>query len=84
MTREREPKYYKKPTFPFGVAIFLLQQRSLGWDHSHSLQCSLTQFQAALKESLQASQGYLFSFPDHKEPHSPIDVEKAYVGLTVH
>ena len=38
----------------------------------------------AVEESLQASQGCLFSFPDHKEPHSPIDVEEAYVGLTVH
>ena len=38
----------------------------------------------AVEESLQASQGCLFSFPDHKEPHSPIDVEEACVGLTVH
>ena len=38
----------------------------------------------AVEESLQASQGCLFSLPDHKEPHSPIDVEEAYVGLTVH
>ena len=38
----------------------------------------------AVEESLQASQGCLFSLPDHKEPHLPIDVEEAYVGLTVH
>ena len=42
------------------------------------------EFYAALMESLLASQGCLFSSPDHKEPHSPIGVEKAYVGLTVH
>ena len=42
------------------------------------------EFYAALMESLLASQGCLFSSPDHKEPHSPIDVKKAYVGLTVH
>ena len=36
------------------------------------------------EQSLQASQGCLFSFPDHKEPHSPIVVKEAYVGLTVH
>ena len=50
--------------------------------HLVSLRVNL--IKPAVEESLQASQGCLFSLPDHKEPHSPIDVEEAYVGLTVH
>ena len=36
---------------------------------------------AALPESLQASQVSLFRSPDHKEPHSPVDVKEAYVSM---
>ena len=50
----------------------------------HLVRLRVKLIKPSVEESLQASQGCLFSLPDHKEPHLPMDVEEAYVGLTVH